>query len=125
MPIYEYRCGECGHQKEFLQRMNDAPQTECPECGKPALKRMLSAAGFQLKGTGWYATDFKNNNAKPAAKTDKPADSAKPVDGAKAADSTKPADSAKPSESAKPAASATPETPKPGASSSTSATPVS
>lgn len=66
MPIYEYRCGACGCQKEFLQRLSDAPLTDCPECGKPALTKLVSAAGFQLKGTGWYATDFKSNGTKPA-----------------------------------------------------------
>ena len=66
MPIYEYRCAKCGFQKEFLQRMSDAPLTECPECGKKQPSRsMVTAAGFQLKGTGWYATDFKNSGAKP------------------------------------------------------------
>ena len=70
MPIYEYRCGKCGFQKEFLQRMSDAPLTNCPECGKPALSKMVTAAGFHLKGTGWYATDFKSSGAKPAAKPD-------------------------------------------------------
>ena len=69
MPIYEYRCGACGHQQEFLQRLSDAPLTKCPECGKPALSKLVTAAGFQLKGTGWYATDFKNKeSSKPAAK---------------------------------------------------------
>src|SRR6185436_8466153 len=62
MPIYEYRCNSCGHQQEFLQRMSDAPLKKCPECGKRTFNKMLNAAGFQLKGTGWYATDFKNNN---------------------------------------------------------------
>ena len=71
MPIYEYRCGKCGFQKEFLQRLNDAPFTRCPECGKRALSKMVTAAGFQLKGTGWYATDFKGSGAAPAAKSDK------------------------------------------------------
>jgi len=71
MPIYEYRCGECGHQKEFLQRSSDAPLTDCPKCGKRSFKKLMSAAGFHLKGTGWYATDFKNSGAKPAAKKDK------------------------------------------------------
>lgn len=71
MPIYEYRCSDCGHQKEFLQRLSDAPLTDCPKCGKRSFKKLMSAAGFQLKGTGWYATDFKNSGAKPAAKTDK------------------------------------------------------
>jgi putative FmdB family regulatory protein len=76
MPIYEYRCGACGHQQEFLQRHSDAPLTECPACGKRALSKLVSAAGFQLKGTGWYATDFRNSGAKPAAKQDKAADGA-------------------------------------------------
>ena len=73
MPIYEYRCSKCGFQKEFLQRLNEAPHISCPECGKRTLKKMVTAAGFQLKGTGWYATDFKNSGAKPKAK-DKPAE---------------------------------------------------
>jgi putative FmdB family regulatory protein len=71
MPIYEYRCSSCGHQKDVLQRLSDAPLTDCPECGKPAFSRQVTAAGFQLKGTGWYATDFKNSGQKPAAKKDK------------------------------------------------------
>jgi putative FmdB family regulatory protein len=73
MPIYEYRCAKCGFQKEFLQRLNDAPLTKCPECGKRTFKKMVTAAGFQLKGTGWYATDFKNSGSK-AAPTAKSAD---------------------------------------------------
>lgn len=70
MPIYEYRCGTCGFQKEYLQRLNDVPLTDCPECGKATFSKMVTAAGFQLKGSGWYATDFKNGQAKKAA--DKP-----------------------------------------------------
>jgi putative FmdB family regulatory protein len=76
MPIYEYRCQSCGHQQEFLQKVSDAPLTTCPQCKKPSLSKMLSAAGFQLKGSGWYATDFKGGGSKPAAKSggdDKPA----------------------------------------------------
>jgi len=69
MPIYEYRCASCGHQQEFLQKVSDAPHTTCPKCGKPSLSKLLSAAGFQLKGSGWYATDFKGGS-KPAAKSD-------------------------------------------------------
>lgn len=66
MPIYEYKCGACGFQKEFLQRISDAQLTECPECGKQSLNKMVTAAGFQLKGSGWYATDFKDKgSAKP------------------------------------------------------------
>lgn len=76
MPIYEYRCSDCGYQREYLQRMSDAPLTDCPECGKRTLNKMVTAAGFQLKGGGWYATDFKNNGTKPKKEQDKPADSA-------------------------------------------------
>ncbi|HEY1287295.1 MAG TPA: zinc ribbon domain-containing protein [Burkholderiales bacterium] len=68
MPIYEYRCQACGHQEEFLQRVNEPPFTECPVCHKPTFQKLLSAAGFQLKGSGWYATDFKNKSSKPAEK---------------------------------------------------------
>ena len=60
MPIYEYTCTSCGHNMEALQKMSDAPLTDCPECGKPALQKQVSAAGFRLKGSGWYETDFKN-----------------------------------------------------------------
>jgi putative FmdB family regulatory protein len=59
MPIYEYRCGACGREHEVLQKVSEPPLTECPACGKPALQKLLTAAGFQLKGSGWYATDFK------------------------------------------------------------------
>ena len=68
MPIYEYRCEACGHQEEFLQRVSEPPLTECPVCRKPTFHKLLSAAGFQLKGSGWYATDFKNKSSKPADK---------------------------------------------------------
>ena len=70
MPIYEYRCSSCGFQKEYLQKLSDPVLTDCPECGKQTFSKMLSAAGFQLKGSGWYATDFRNSGAKPAAKPD-------------------------------------------------------
>src|SRR5258707_14574271 len=68
MPIYEYRCGECGHQDEHLQKVAERPLSKCPACGKKAYKKQLSAAGFQLKGSGWYATDFKSSGSKPAEK---------------------------------------------------------
>jgi putative FmdB family regulatory protein len=68
MPIYEYRCLECSHQEEHLQKLSEAPLTVCPSCGKPTYKKLLSAAGFQLKGSGWYATDFRNKGAKSADK---------------------------------------------------------
>lgn len=65
MPIYEYRCEECGFQEEYLQKVSEPPKTVCPSCGKASFRKLLSAAGFQLKGSGWYATDFKGG--KPAA----------------------------------------------------------
>jgi putative FmdB family regulatory protein len=71
MPIYEYRCSSCGHKLESLQKLADAPLVTCPSCGKQTLTKLLSAAGFQLKGSGWYATDFKGSGSKP---TDKAAD---------------------------------------------------
>jgi len=67
MPIYEYACTDCGHQLEALQKMSDAPLSECPECGKPALQKQVSAAGFRLKGGGWYETDFKSGDKKNVA----------------------------------------------------------
>ena len=70
MPIYEYRCVACGHKLEALQKFTEAPLSDCPLCGKEALAKLVSLAGFQLKGSGWYATDFKNSGAKPAAKSD-------------------------------------------------------
>lgn len=76
MPIYEYKCEGCGHALEAMQKMADAPLADCPACGTPRLKRLISAAGFQLKGTGWYATDFKDGGKKPEAKkADKGGDS--------------------------------------------------
>ena len=68
MPIYEYRCAACGHQDEHLQKVSEAPLTKCPACGKNKYQKQLSAAGFQLKGTGWYATDFKGSAKKSADK---------------------------------------------------------
>lgn len=68
MPIYEYRCSDCGHKLESLQKLADPPLVTCPSCGKQTLTKLLSAAGFQLKGSGWYATDFKGSGSKPPAK---------------------------------------------------------
>ena len=67
VPIYEYRCSSCGFQKEYLQKVSDPLLTVCPECSKETFDKMLTAAGFHLKGGGWYVTDFKNSGAKPAA----------------------------------------------------------
>lgn len=68
MPIYEYRCQACGHELETIQKMSDAALTDCPECGKPELKKLISAAGFQLKGSGWYETDFKGKGSGASSK---------------------------------------------------------
>jgi putative FmdB family regulatory protein len=116
MPIYEYRCAACGHELEKLQRLGDAPLTDCPECGKAELRRLVSAAGFRLKGGGWYETDFKKDGKKNlhdshAAKSeggDKAGgDKASDKSGAEKKDSAKPAEVKKPttdSTAAKPSA---------------------
>jgi putative FmdB family regulatory protein len=62
MPIYAYRCAACGYEKDVLQKLSDAPLTQCPECGKEAFDKQITAAGFQLKGSGWYVTDFRGGN---------------------------------------------------------------
>lgn len=64
MPIYEYQCEACGHKLEAIQKLSDPVLEDCPVCGKSKLKKLLSAAGFQLKGSGWYATDFKGGDKK-------------------------------------------------------------
>jgi putative FmdB family regulatory protein len=79
MPIYEYRCEACGHEMDVMQKMSDAPLEQCPECGKPALKKMISAAGFRLKGGGWYETDFKAGKKKNLHEGDKKAKPAAPA----------------------------------------------
>ena len=63
MPIYAYQCGTCGHAKDVLQKMSDAPLTDCPACGAQTFAKQLTAAGFQLKGSGWYVTDFRGGNS--------------------------------------------------------------
>ena len=105
MPIYEYRCGACGHHLEALQKMTDGPLRKCPDCGRSQLRRLMSAPQFRLKGSGWYETDFKKDNetkrnlvekagaesseaSKPtetAAKDDSGKDSGTPQTGAEAA----------------------------------------
>lgn len=69
MPIYEYRCSTCGFQEEYLRKVSDPLLSVCPECGKETFGKMLTSAGFQLKGGGWYATDFKHSGAKPVARS--------------------------------------------------------
>ncbi|KVU81520.1 FmdB family transcriptional regulator [Burkholderia ubonensis] len=67
MPIYAYRCEACGFAKDVLQKMSDAPLSQCPECGKDAFRKQLTAAGFQLKGSGWYVTDFRGGSGGTSA----------------------------------------------------------
>jgi putative FmdB family regulatory protein len=101
MPIYAYKCESCGFAKDVLQKMSDAPLEVCPSCGTSAFKKQLTAAGFQLKGSGWYATDFKGSGSAPSTavapaggESSAPAEAAKPKADAAPAASTPPAASA-------------------------------
>jgi putative FmdB family regulatory protein len=99
VPIYAYRCEACGFAKDALQKLSDAPLSICPSCNADAFKKQLTAAGFQLKGSGWYATDFKNGAtaAKPAASTPDTASASAPAPSTEAAATvtdTKPAPAA-------------------------------
>jgi putative FmdB family regulatory protein len=67
MPIYAYKCSSCGHSRDVLQKLSDAPLTSCPQCHAETFSKQLTAAGFQLRGSGWYATDFKNGSGRPSA----------------------------------------------------------
>lgn len=67
MPIYEYKCDKCEHELEAIQSISDEPLTDCPSCGEPKLRKLISAAGFRLKGGGWYETDFKSKNKRNIA----------------------------------------------------------
>ncbi len=70
MPFYEYRCDSCGHELETMQKMSDVPLTDCPACEQPQLVKLVSAAGFRLKGGGWYETDFKGGSKKNVVEKD-------------------------------------------------------
>ena len=70
MPIYAYKCSACGHAKDVLQKISDAPLSVCPECGQSTFSKQVTAAGFQLKGSGWYVTDFRGNDSAPAGAPD-------------------------------------------------------
>ena len=89
MPLYEYKCSSCGHQQEFLQKWSDAPLTVCSACGKETFTKMLTAAGFQLKGSGWYATDFKNSGQKSSGTTSSGKTSEKAADKGASSDAAK------------------------------------
>lgn len=88
MPIYAYRCAACGHAKDVLQKISDPQLTQCPACGAEAFQKQVTAAGFQLKGSGWYATDFKGGTAATAAPAD--AGAAPATDSASAAPAASP-----------------------------------
>jgi putative FmdB family regulatory protein len=107
MPIYAYKCESCGFAKDVLQKISDPVLTDCPECAKASFKKQLTAAGFQLKGTGWYATDFKGAGAAPTTAVAPATGDSAPVAPAAAGDapaSTAKAEAAAPA--AKPAAAA-------------------
>ncbi|MEX3637791.1 FmdB family zinc ribbon protein [Paraburkholderia sp. BR14320] len=95
MPIYAYRCGSCGFGKDVLQKMSDPQLTQCPECGKDTFSKQLTAAGFQLKGSGWYVTDFRGGSGGASAPATSEAKS-------------EPSAAAAPAEQAAPAAPAAP-----------------
>lgn len=99
MPIYAYRCAACGHAKDVLQKLSDAPLAVCPCCGAPRFEKQVTAAGFQLKGSGWYVTDFREGANK---KADKPADTVAETSADKKPDAKPAADSAKPTPAAAP-----------------------
>ncbi len=118
MPFYEYRCQACGQETEVLQKISDPPRTVCPSCGAEALIKKVSAAGFQLKGTGWYVTDFRGGNSAPKADTpttDAAGEAATDTANAAGGKSTQPAAESAvtaPAESSKPSEStATPKAP--------------
>ena len=99
MPIYEYQCAACEHQLESLQKMNEEPLRDCPQCGRPELRRLISQSSFRLKGSGWYATDFRD--PKPAPGGEKDQDPAQAKEKGKEKGEEKGKDAAKPAESAK------------------------
>lgn len=98
MPIYEYRCETCDHELEALQKISEDPLTDCPGCGAATLRKKISAAGFQLKGSGWYVTDFRDKGKKQDAKPSEAGSEAKP-----AAESAKPESKSETKEAAAPA----------------------
>lgn len=89
MPIYEYSCDACGHELEALQAFSDEPLTQCPACGKPQLRKLISAAAFRLKGGGWYETDFKKGNQRNLAGDGKGSESSAKAEGGKSGEAKK------------------------------------
>jgi putative FmdB family regulatory protein len=114
VPIYEYACKECNHTLDALQKMSDAPLVDCPECGKPQLRRLISAPRFRLKGEGWYETDFKKDKQRNLSSSDAEPPKEKASDKPAKAD-TGGTDTAKSTESPKPAKETKKETKAPAA----------
>lgn len=110
MPIYAYKCSACGHAKDVLQKMSDAPLTVCPACGAEQFSKQLTAAGFQLKGSGWYVTDFRDGGANKggAGAGDKKSEGSSPAPAASPAASSDSAASAAPAPAPAPAAAPAP-----------------
>ncbi len=96
MPIYAYRCSSCGHEQDVLQKISDAPLTVCPACGQSTYVKQVTAAGFQLKGSGWYVTDFRNNGTKSAPAAGKSTESKESGGGTAAAETSTAAPAAAP-----------------------------
>ncbi|WP_312430888.1 FmdB family zinc ribbon protein [Achromobacter sp.] len=109
MPIYAYKCSACGHAKDVLQKISDAPLSVCPECGQSTFSKQVTAAGFQLKGSGWYVTDFRNNGSGNSSSGSNPG--AAPASAPASAESAAPA-------AAAPAAAPAPATPAAGSAAS-------
>ena len=108
MPIYAYKCDACGFAKDVLQKISDDPLVDCPQCGKPTFSKQLTAAGFQLKGSGWYVTDFRGGNTGAPAAADDKADGKADNKPADKADSAAPApDASAPAASPAPASTPT------------------
>ncbi|WP_321844658.1 FmdB family zinc ribbon protein [Paraburkholderia bannensis] len=103
MPIYAYRCESCGFDKDCLQKISDAPLTQCPSCGADAFRKQVTAAGFQLKGSGWYVTDFRGGNSNGGNGATSAAATGAKAEGAASSEASKPAADSAP---ATPAASA-------------------
>jgi len=111
MPIYAYKCSACGHAKDVLQKISDAPLSVCPECGQSTFSKQVTAAGFQLKGSGWYVTDFRNNGSGNSSSSNGSNPGAAPASAPASADSAAPA-------AAAPAAAPAPAAPAAGSAAS-------
>ncbi|WP_291384687.1 MULTISPECIES: FmdB family zinc ribbon protein [Achromobacter] len=110
MPIYAYKCSACGHAKDVLQKISDAPLSVCPECGQSTFSKQVTAAGFQLKGSGWYVTDFRNNGSANSSSGNSSSPGAAPASAESATPAAAPA--------AAPAAPPAPATPAAGSAAS-------